>query len=270
MNKLIYRLFSLTIAMGIGCAGDVAHAQNPSPVIRVLDATGVEGIAGVVLLVHPGDARKSVAFVTNAQGEATTHDLKCAICTISAFDPRGLFTSRTTEFSGSSSAFSLVMQLRPLIDTVGDPKAASIEFVINSSKGEPLAQQNVVIRPTVMTLENNQVSVQKTDSTGHVNVQLRAGGYVVGVLNGDTASEVGFEIAPAKERCSGGTATCIVATPQSSRHMKPVSLQLPPTGTGTLLHESGHAADPPKQSGILSGTGNISQLQDFVGVLREE
>ncbi|MGO9637243.1 MAG: hypothetical protein ACLPSO_04780 [Terracidiphilus sp.] len=245
MNKLIYRLFSLTIAMGVGFAGDVAHAQNPSTVIRVLDASGVEGIAGVVLLINPGDARKSAAFVTNAQGEAITHDLQCEICTISAFDPRGLFASRTTEFSSSSSSLSLVMQLRPLIDTVGDPKAVSIELLINDSKGDPLAQQNVVIRPTMMTQENNRVSVQKTDSTGHVNAQLRAGGYVVGVLNGNTASEVGFEIAPVKGQCSSGTATCIVATPQSSRHMKPVSLQLPSTGISTLLHESGHA-DPPK------------------------
>ncbi|HUY80765.1 MAG TPA: hypothetical protein VMU92_03495 [Acidobacteriaceae bacterium] len=245
MNKLIYRLFSLAIAMGMGCAGGVAHAQNPSTVIRVLDASGVEGIAGVVLLVNPGDARKSVAFVTNAQGEAITHDLQCEICTISAFDPRGLFASRTTEFSSSSSSFSLVMQLRPLIDTVGDPKAVSIELVINDSKGEPLAQKNVVIRPTVMTLENNRVSVQKTDSTGHVNVQLRAGDYTVGVLNGGTASEVRFEIAPTKKLCSSGRTTCIVATPQSPHHMKPVSLQLPATNLSSLVHESGHA-DPSK------------------------
>jgi len=37
MNKLIYRLFSVTIAMGMGCAGNVTHAQNPSTVIRVHD-----------------------------------------------------------------------------------------------------------------------------------------------------------------------------------------------------------------------------------------
>jgi hypothetical protein len=247
MNKLIYRLTFLAIAMGMVCAADAAPSQPPATVIRVLDATGAEGIAGIVLLVNPGDARKSEAFVTNAQGEAIAHDLQCEICTVSVFDPRGLFASRTTEFSSYSSSFSLVMRLRPLIDTVGDPKAVSVELVINDSKGEPLAQQNVVIRPTVMTLENNRVSVQKTDSTGHVNAQLRAGGYVVGVLNGNTASEVGFEIAPVKEQCSSDTATCIVAAPQSSRHMKPVSLQLPSTGQSTLLHESGHVADPPKQ-----------------------
>lgn len=217
----------LALAMWLGGIDSVLSAQNSSTAIRVLDASGVEGISGVVLLINPGDARKSQALVTNAQGEAATHGLQCEICTISAFDPHGLFASRTTEFSSSSSSFNLVMQLRPLIDTVGDPKAVSIELMINNSKGEALAQQNVVIRPAVMTLENDRVSVQKTDSAGHLDAQLRAGDYVVGVLNGNSASEVRFEIRAAKEQCSDETATCIVTTPQSSRHMKPVSLQLP-------------------------------------------
>jgi len=229
MNKLFYWIFSLAVAIGIGCAGDVAHAQNSSTIIRVLDASGVEGIAGIVLLVNPGDARKSEAFVTNAQGEAITHGLQCEICTVSAFDPRGLFTSRTTEFSSSSSSFSFVMQLRPLIDTVGDPKAVSIELVIHDSKGDPLTQQNVVIRPLVMTLENNRVSVERTDATGRVAVQLRAGGYAVGTLSGGSASEVRFEIMTAKEHCSGGAVTCIPASPQSSHQLKPISLQLSST-----------------------------------------
>jgi hypothetical protein len=211
MDKLFYWIFSLAVAVWMACAGDAAHAQNPSTVIRVLDASGVEGIAGVVLLVNPGDARKSEAFGTNAQGKAITLGLQCQICTISAFDPRGLFASRTTEFTSSTSSFSLVMQLRPLIDTVGDPKAVSIDLVIHDSKGEPLGRQNVVIRPAVMTLENNRLSVQRTDAAGRVTVQLRAGKYAVGVLNGDSASEVRFEIARAKEQCSDGAATCIVA-----------------------------------------------------------
>ena len=246
MRILVYGFFSLTIAMGMVCAGDVVYAQNPPNVIRVLDASGVEGIAGVVLLINPGDARKSQAFVTNVRGETITHNLRCEICSISAFDPRGLFASRTTEFSSSSSSFSLVMQLRPLIDTVGDPKAVSVELVINDSKGEPLAQHNVVIRPTLMTLENNRLSVQNTGSAGHVNIQLRAGDYTVGALNGDIALEARFEITTTKEQCSSGTATCIVASPQSSRRMKPISLQLSSGNLRTLVHESGHVVDPPK------------------------
>ena len=76
-----------------------------------------------------------------------------------------------------------------------------------------MAQHDVVIRPTVLTLENNRLSVQDTGSTGHVNVRLPAGAYTVATLNGDTVSEARFEIMTAKEQCSGGTVTCIVAFP---------------------------------------------------------
>ena len=227
MNNFFYWTLSLAVAIWIGGMGNVAHAQNSSTAIRVLDANGVEGISGVVLLINPGDARKSQALVTNAEGEAMTHGLQCEICTITAFDLRSLFASRTTEFSSSSPSFSLVMQLRPLIDTVGDPKATSVELVIHDSRGEPLSQKNVVVRPLVMGIENNeQLSVQRTDGTGRLAVQLRPGKYAVGTLNGGSASEARFELATAKEQCSVGAATCIVASPQSSRHPKPVSLQL--------------------------------------------
>lgn len=229
MKKHFCWIFFPVVAMGIGYEGNLAYAQNPSTIITVLDASGVEGIAGVVVLVNPGDARKSDAFVTNAQGKAITHGLQCEICTVSAFDPRGLFATRTTEFSSSSSTFSLVMQLRPLIDTVGDPQAVSIELVIHDFKGELLAQQNVVIRPFVMTMEKNRISIQRTDATGRLAVQLRVGEYAVGTLNGGTASEARFEIATAKEQCSNGAGTCIVASPQSSHRPKPIVLQLSST-----------------------------------------
>ncbi|HWB95469.1 MAG TPA: hypothetical protein VG672_02170 [Bryobacteraceae bacterium] len=226
MNKLFYWIVSLAVVMGLGSASEWACAQSPSTLIKVLDASGVEGVAGVVLLVNPGDARTSEAFVTNARGEATANRLRCAICTISAFDPRGLFASRTAEFSSSSSSFSLVLQLRPLIDTVGDPKAVSMELVIHDPKGKPLAQQDVVIRPAVMTLEGNKVSLQRTDTTGRLTVHLRAGQYAVAAVTRDTASEARFEIVSSKGQCSEGAGTCVVALPQSSSRLKPLDLQL--------------------------------------------
>ncbi len=226
MNKIICRVFSLMVVLGIWCANSAAYAQSPSTAIRVLDASGVEGVAGVVLLINPGDTRKSVAFVTNARGEAIANGLQCAICIISAFDPRGLFSSRTTEFSSSSPSFSFVMQLRPLIDTVGDPKAVSLELVIRDSKGEPVAQQVVVIRPNIVTFEKDQLSMQKTDAAGRISVQLRAGEYAVGILSGGVASEARFEIATAKKACVEGAGTCIVASPQSTHHPKAVDIQL--------------------------------------------
>jgi hypothetical protein len=212
------------------CPNRAAYAQSPSTTIKVLDASGVEGIAGVVLLINPGDTRKSAAFVTNARGEAITNGLQCAICTISAFDPRGLFSSRTTEFSSSSPSFSFVMQLRPQIDTVGDPKAVSVELVIRDSKGEPVAQENVVVRPNIVTLEKDQLSIQKTDAAGRVTVQLRAGEYAVGMMRGGAASEARFEIATAKEGCVDGAGICIVASPQPTRHLKAVDIQLSSVG----------------------------------------
>lgn len=227
MDKLAYWILSAAVAMsGSGNANAIAHAQSPSIVIRVLNASRIEGIAGVVLLVNPGDARQSEALVTDAQGKAITHGLHCEICTVSAFDPRGLFVSRTTEFSSSSTSFSLVMQLRPLIDTVGDPKAVSIELGIYDSKGEPLTWHDVVIRPTMLTLENNRLSIQSTGPNGHVNVELRAGDYTVAALNGDAVSQARFEIVTAKEQCPSGKVTCILASPQAPRHTKAVSLQL--------------------------------------------
>lgn len=191
---------------------------------------GVAGVAGVVLLINPGDTRKSVAFVTNGRGEAITNGLQCAICTVSAFDPRGLFSSRTTEFSSSSPSFSFVMQLRPLIDTVGDPKAVSVELVIRDSKGEPVAQQDVVVRPTLVTLEMNQLSIQKTDAAGRLTVHLRAGEYAFGMLSGGIASEARLAVATVKEGCVGGAVTCVVASPQSTRYLKAVDIQLSSVG----------------------------------------
>jgi hypothetical protein len=225
--KLTCWLFPLAVGVVINNVVDAAHAQDPSTVIRVLDASGVEAIAGIVLLVNPGDSRNSQIFVTNAQGEAIAHGLQCGICTVSAFDPRGLFTTRTTEFSSSSPAFSLIMQLHPVVDTVGDPKALLIELVIHDSKDRPLAHQNLVIRQTTMTFEDNCVSVQRTDSMGHVNTYLRAGDYTVGVLIGESASEIRFEVKTKKKQCSGATVTCVVASAQSSHLPSTVRLQLP-------------------------------------------
>jgi hypothetical protein len=230
MKQLFRWIYPLAAVMGMFCASGVAGAQNPATIIRVLDASGLEGVAGVVLLINPGDTRKSAVFVTNGRGEAITNGLQCAICTVSAFDPRGLFSSRTTEFSSSSLSFSFVMQLRPLIDTVSDPKAVSVELVIRNSKGEAVVQQDVVVRPTLVTLEKNQLSIQKTDAAGRVTVPLRSGEYVVGMLSGGVASEARLAVATAKEGCVGGAVTCVIASPQSTRHLKAVDIQLSSVG----------------------------------------
>ena len=219
------RVLLLAIVLGIAFNRSSA-AQTSSTVIKVLDPTELEGIAGVILLINPGDNRKSQALVTDAKGEAVASELNCVICTITAFDPHGLFVSRTTEFSGSSPRFRLVLAIQPLLDIVRDPKAVSMELVVHDSKGDPLAQQDVVIRPAVMTLEDNRVLVQRTDATGRLTVHLRASQYVVATVSGDAASEARFEIVTSKERCSDGAVTCVVALPQSPHRPKPLDLQL--------------------------------------------
>lgn len=227
MNRLIRIALSLAVVGGIAVSSFGSSAQTSSTVIRVLDPSELEGIAGVILLINPGAYRKSQALVTDTKGDATARDLNCAICTVTALDPRGLFVSRTTEFSASSHLFRLVLAIQPLIDIVGDPKAVSIDLAINDSKGQPLTRHDVVIRPTLLTLEeSNRLSVQGTGPTGHVNVRLRAGAYTVATLDKDSVSEAQFEISTAKGRCSSSTVTCIVASPRSSGRMKAISLEL--------------------------------------------
>jgi hypothetical protein len=245
MSRLIRLAFSLSILAGIAFSSFALFAQTPSTVIRVLDPSELQGIAGVILLINPGDNRKSQALITDATGEAIAHDLNCVICAITAIDPRGLFVSRTTEFSGSSPHLRFVLAIRPLIDIVGDPRASPINIAINNSKGQPLVEHDVVIRPTVMTLENNRISIQKTGSDGRVILLLRAGDYTVGAMNGDVIAETRFEVVASKDRCPSATVTCIVASPQSSRRMKPISLQLSSSNLNSPEHESGHV-DPSK------------------------
>jgi hypothetical protein len=123
-----------------------------------------------------------------------------------------------------------VLAIQPLLDIFFDPKAVSIELAINDSKGQPLVQHEVVIRPTLMNLQNNQLAVQRTDAKGHVKVQLRTGEYTAVALNGETLSEARFEITTTRGQCPRSAPTCIFASPRPSHPMKPVVLQLlPPT-----------------------------------------
>jgi len=68
MNRLIRIAFSLAIVWGIAFSGVVLSAQTSSTVIRVLDPSELEGIAGVILLINPGDNRESQALVTDTKG----------------------------------------------------------------------------------------------------------------------------------------------------------------------------------------------------------
>lgn len=176
---MIRHLLRHAIAFGIMSAGTAAWAQNRGPVLRVLDTTKVEGIAGVVLLVNSGGSHNSRAFITNSDGWVS---LPCDLCTVTALDPTGLFFSKTTEFDSRSSSIILTLQIRPNVDTVGNPGARNAAVAVYGGSGERLRNQPVIVRPTVMTFENNWSYRGSTDSRGVVSAQLRPGQYVVATL----------------------------------------------------------------------------------------
>jgi hypothetical protein len=240
MKNSYFIVTLLMSALALGYPSGAAHAQKSATVIQVLDATGTEGIGGVILLVNPGDTHRAQAFITNVKGEATTHDLGCEICTVTAFDPRGLFASRIVEFSSASSSFHFMMQLRPIIDTVGDPQAVPIEVEMSNSKGEPLVDQSVVVRRVEMTLEENKVYMLKTDRTGHLKASLRVGNYAVIALIGQTPVSMEFVIVRSKDECTHSATACVTVSTQSPRHIKLTLPQLS-SGSNGVFHESGHA-----------------------------
>jgi hypothetical protein len=106
-----------------------------------------------------------------------------------------------------------------MIDTVGRPASRPIELEISNFKGEPLADHSVVVRRSEMKLEENKVYVIKTDRSGRLNVDLRVGNYAVAVLNVETVSSVGFEIARSKEECAHSAIACITVSAQSPRRI---------------------------------------------------
>jgi hypothetical protein len=141
------------------------------------------------LVVNPGDAVKSQAFVTDSEGRASVPRLSCGVCTITAQDPRGLFSSKTTEFDGQSSSVTLTLQVRPIVDTVGQPGSKTANVVVYGPAGSPLPRQRIVVRPRVMTLEQNWLYMLTTDSEGCITARLLPGEYDVAALLGDQAWE---------------------------------------------------------------------------------
>jgi hypothetical protein len=142
-----------------------------------------------------------------------------------------------------------------------------MELEISNSKGEPLADRSVVVRRSEMTLEENKVYVIKTDRSGRLNVDLRVGNYAVAVLNEETVSRVGFEIARSKEECAHSATACITVSAQSPGRI--IKLKLPPSSTGSnaTVHELGHASSRGRSEarlaacGASGGAAEASQVQ---------
>lgn len=197
MNRRLLRHAFTAWIMSASLIGCVANAAT---LVRVIDGTGVEGIGGVVLLVNPGDQRKSQVFLTNADGHAYLPHLNCEICTITALDPRGVFFNKTTEFSGQSSSVTLTLQLRPVIDTVGCPHCIWVNIAVHGPADEPLLHQSILVRPSEMRLNSNGLYTETTDSKGQIKVQLTPGEYTVATLLEGKAWEAPLRVASESKR----------------------------------------------------------------------
>jgi hypothetical protein len=168
--------------------------------VRVLNPTGVEGIAGAVLLVNPGRSDQSIAAITDKGGNASIPTLDCEICTMTVADPTGLFGPSTTEFNGRSSSITLTLPLKPIIDVVRKPGSISCKLLVLGPGGAPLAKQQVVIRPNQLTLEVNWVSRAVTDMSGFVTADLVPGEYTLATLLGNEAFQHRFDVPKGKSQ----------------------------------------------------------------------
>src|ERR1039458_2689675 len=104
----------IALVMLLAAFSFVCQGEESATVVHVLDKTEIGGIAGIVLLVNPGDLHKSQAFITDPNGFAYMPHKDCGMCVIAAFDPRGIFFNRTTEFDSRNLSVKLVLELRPI------------------------------------------------------------------------------------------------------------------------------------------------------------
>ena len=162
--------------------GMVGRSQSPTVPVQVINATQIEGIPGVVLLVNSGDSHKFRAFITDADGRASLPNLGCDICTITALDPAGYFFSRTTEFGQQSSKITLVLDAQPIIDTVGEPGAIAVGIKVYGPNKNIFPNHHIAVRPTRMTAETNWIYRGTTDQGGLIKAEFRAGDYTVAAL----------------------------------------------------------------------------------------
>jgi hypothetical protein len=88
-----------------------------------------------------------------------------------------------------------------------------VNLVVYGSSGEPLSDQNVVIRPTMILLgadeDYNRVITDTTDSNGLVLVGLIPGKYIVATIIDGKPWEITFEIFKSKIQCRTKARNCI-------------------------------------------------------------
>ena len=228
-------LLSGVMAIWIVSTSMVGRAENTAILIRVLDMTGMNGIAGVVLLVNPGNTHKFQAFITDVNGQASVPRLNCSICTISAMDPSALFFSRTTEFDSKSSSVTLMLENRPVIDKAFDPGSVQVTVTVYGPGGELLPNQHVVVRPNMvtldrdwsyMTLDTNWPFLVTSDPRGQVRVALHPGEYTVATLIGEKPWEAALHVTGRESKCAEKLRKCMDSARRASSHPQITTVHL--------------------------------------------
>jgi len=193
---MIHKAVIIMIMGGFLAVNNLAYAENPEIAVNVYVGDESEGVEGIVLLVNSGRANESSVSITDEEGKAYLPALNCNTCIITALDPRGLFYAKTTEFGGRTKSVVIFMQIRPVINKVGDPGAMWVDIIVHDPTGTPLAKQNVIVRPrdVTLTLESNWFYTDTTDSKGRIRAKLLPGEYIVARLTNGEVMEASFSV----------------------------------------------------------------------------
>jgi hypothetical protein len=187
------------------------EATSSSISVRVLDPSQTEGIPGAVVLLNPGDVHKSRAFVTDRSGNVSIPDVDCKFCIVTAMDPRQLFQNATTQFQGGAASVTLVLPVRPIIDTLWQPGSIKLAVRVADRDGSRLPNQAVLVRKEVETIENHSFSVLTTDSRGLITIELPPGEYVLASLVHGEFLEAPLSLDPeVRDKCSKVEARCFL------------------------------------------------------------
>jgi hypothetical protein len=209
-------LLRSAIVIWIISASIISRAEDPATIVRVQDQTQIGGIAGIVLLVNPGNFHNSKVFITDALGQASIPQMDCKICTISALDTRHLFYDKTTEYDGRSTSVTLTLELTPTDCRLWIPGSIDVTVTVFGPGGEPLPNQSVVIRPTVMKLDtesdSNRAVALITDSRGLVSAELVPGDYVIATIIGEKPWESTLRIVGIQSKCTAKMQKCIYSS----------------------------------------------------------
>jgi len=222
----------LSSLLALVMSGGAVSGARPggSTVVRVLDMSGAP-YAGVVVLVNPGWQGDSIALVTDQNGTATLPKLGCKVCVVTAIDPRRMFLDKTTEFEGGTPSVTLALHPRPVIDVMFDPEAVKVDVQVKAPDGKALAEQDVVLRKKVGTIEDNAFSILKTNRKGRISLKLRPGDYVLASFVNGRFLEAPLNLAPTvKRRCSEAESDCYIANVVRNPLPAHIAVRLAPPG----------------------------------------